>query len=350
MSNEQKSKSYQQLVVGGDLFAIEAHYRLSQKVQSDQLLLITEEKWELNNLLRSNLSLCRGRSNLQLLGQVAGDLELVAEDKIVPSLFFKDMKFRPFGGRSKSGPLLRGESFFTSSGVDIPYSRLFSFLSDSDYCAKIAESTVECPLKSICHNEESGEWIIGGLDGKKYHGQRLVWADSLSRFGEVVESSPLLNSDFMQFAQSARGDALLMLHFDLAKLPTDQAETLLIPRSMTYDYGHYIGQFVGDEQTGYHATFGAFVDRDQGSSEEVAKMVRGLKRRLDKIFPEFSSLVTKEFISLMLESFGDSLDDGLIDIEKLKKSSLVLVGQNAPLDDQKELSHWGRGFASLEGV
>jgi hypothetical protein len=353
MNKEHVENTDQYLVVGSNFFALEAHYKLQQRVDSKQLQLIVEEAIDLEALLRNVLSYCRGEDNLARLKSFLDESDHAALLNTVPSLFYKEMKFRSFGGRSKSSTMLGGESFFSRPGATVAPEKLFSFLQDSDYLSRLGDLAVECPLKSV-RQEGSDQWIITTINEKNYSGKHLIWGESPYRLGELSTQTDLFDHNFMQFAQFARGDALLMLHFEFKQRVTEQLETVMIPRSATHEHGHYIGQFIQDESGLHRASFATFVDRNLGSSEEVARMVRSLKRRLDKIFPGFTQQMDREFISLANDSFGETLDDKLVKLEQLLGVGVRFVGPNAPLPAQEQklssLSHWGRGVASLEEV
>lgn len=229
------------------------------------------------------------------------------------SVFYKDGAFRPFGGRMKSETLKPSEVFYTK-----PKS-----LDDEQRVEVQCEHVMSGTVKEI-KRWEGGRFCVELTNGTELICEKLVTTLSPSLFLSLYKNKSELGDGFMEFCEKTKRSTALLVRFILKRPMSDKKETFFIPLSLTHEWGHFIGEFKERSLEVIH-----FIDEDQTSEEDVARIIRLLKRSLEKIFPEFTKSIKEEFIAIEKE-FGPAV----VDDELYAKSSLdhlEFLGETAPL-------------------
>lgn len=341
------------LIVGGDLFSLATFEFLKSKFPNDNTKILTKEIFDKEDVNFIGPKILRGTENIEYVKSTFDFLD-VKESTEVPK-FYKDMKFKPFGGRSKSEKLMWGEEFYTTPAADIELSKLFSFLGNEDFYSMIKENQIELLYSKIFKEDE--KWIVECTNGTQLICKKLYWTESPWKFYEDFNGKGKLSNEFIEFVESTKTPCALHVKLELDKHLTDQEETLLIPLSYTHEWGHFICEFSKkdtqeDKQVGEFLTF---VDVNDTNEEDISKKIRLLKRNLEKIYPKFKEVKTREFIVLTENTHSLNFDDSFA----LEKESFLegafFVSSSAPFyynevesgsdaDSSRGLSHIARGL------
>jgi len=322
------------LVLGNDIFSLEIFSQLETKYGTDKVRLLSEDKLIRHSLFVKGPSTIRGESNKKIFKHYFSSLECV--DKNEPSLFFKDLTWKPFFGRSKSEALLHDEHYFTSGAISFDQESIFTFLTD-EYLASVNERAYQVKVKSI--DFENEYYIVECINGTIFKVRNLYFGKSPWQFVHLFKSKNKLNDQLIQACESTQASAAMFLKFCFSKPVTDEQNTLFIPLSYTHDHGHFIGEFKKFSQGGVNGSiveFLHYIDVDQTSEEDVTKIIRQLKRSVEKIFDNIFKNNYQEFISIERDlgclKIDDILFQGSLSLLSNEHRKMVFIGKNAPIN------------------
>lgn len=325
------------LVVGKDIFALSIYNELKKKYGAEKVRLLSEDAILKSDLLPKGPSTLRGETNQKIIRELYP--QAVSFVGTEPAMFYKDMTWKNFGGRSKPEALKFNEEFYTNPRFDINAEEIFPELKNADeFLAEINQEAYQVRLKSI---KKAGEgFSIECLNGTEFNCEKLYFGQSPYQYLQFYSNKSDLSDVFMEFCESTKTPSALFVKFVFEKPITDIKETLFIPLSYTHEWGHFVGEFnVTSNDTNGEQTieFIHFIDEDQSSEEEISRVIRLLKKSLEKIFEKFSKINAREYIVLEQEIGCLKIDNDLyvksLAHEKNESKNLFLLGINAPIVD-----------------
>ncbi len=328
---ETKTISCRFVVVGNDLFTLASYKLLCERFGKDDVALLSAAEVSVEASSFKGPNLLRGDQNIAIVKEDRPDI-LTKKTETVPS-FYKDMKFRHFGGRSKSEVLLWGEKFFTSAHGEYSLNDIFPFLADDEFFKEASDSAITfIPLHIEKMNGEHN-WQIECTNGSLIQCDELFWGQGPSGFLELYKDKASLSNNFIQFCEGTQTPCALHVKMIFEKRVTQKTETLFLPLSYTHDWGHFVGEFevVEDENSKQKVEFVSYVDKNETSEEEISKKLRILKRNLEKIFPDIKGILVEEFLALLPESESLKIDDQIFFEDENKVHNLQFVSLNAPI-------------------
>lgn len=348
------------LVIGKDIFALSQYNKLVKEHGEENVRLLSQDPLLRSDLFPKGPTTVRGELNQKIYKEMFHETEI--REFAESALFYKDMQWKSFSGRSKSEVLKFDEDFFTGSRIDPDYVSMFKDVDLSDeYLNAINESSYQVKIKAIRRLEEG--FVVECINGTEFICKKLYVGLSPFQYLELYENKHELSDKFMQFCESTKTSSALFVRFVFnKKILSDMKETLFIPLSYTHDWGHFLGEFkmVGDTQ---EIEFMHYMDENSLSEEDVSRIIRLLKKSMEKIFPNFLKFKSEEFIALEQEIGCLKIDDDLFH-ESLKSGKnetkdLFLLGINAPLSiahsdkysfeySSKDISGLVRGLIGLE--
>lgn len=275
----------------------------------------------------------RGHANAEL----AQELGFQLGDGPFGGLFFKDQKFREFGGRSKSLPLLEGEDFFLREGWQLS--------GDSESRFELSsKATISNPAVKITYLEVDRHWRVELLNGDVVEAEEIFYSGNGHQLMKVWTNFPeTLAKNIQAQGQNYKDRKIFMVNWISPNQVTDLRSTLYLPQSLTHDWGHFMGEFGPFlEGVGQSFSFFFFVDEEEIEAEGLTRKFQALKRVLAKVFPNqeraFLSDPTvgpfKETVMLM-EDF--SLPPLQINLQKIiGQIPLRWIGPFAPLTTEIE--------------
>ncbi len=328
------------LVVGKDIFALSIYKSLQEKYGKENVRLLSEDAILKSDLLPKGPSTIRGETNQKVVQQICPEAVSAVGSEV--AMFYKDMAWKSFGGRSKPEALKFNEEFYTSSRFDVDAEKIFPELAYADeFLALVNEEAYQVRLKSI---KRAGDgFFIECLNGTEFKCEKLYFGQSPYQYLQFYSNKNELSDMFIEFCESTKTPSALFVKFVFEKPITDTLETLFIPLSYTHEWGHFVGEFnttSKDTEGPQFIEFIHFIDEDQSSEEEISKVIRLLKKNMEKIFEKFSKINAREYIVLEQEIGCLKIDNDLFNkaIESGKSSkedtkNLFLLGINAPIVD-----------------
>lgn len=307
------------LVVGKDMFAVSIYRDLVLKYGRENVRLLSEDQILSSDSMIKGPGTIRGEENKKVIHDLFP--ESIVTKILKPSIFYKDMSWKAFGGRSKPEALKFDEEFFTGSRFEIPMPEVENI-----------EDSYQVKIKSIAKKEN--RFLIECINGTEFSCEKLYFGKSPYHYMHLFSDKSMLSDRFIQFCESTQTSSALVVKFVFEKPLSDIEETMFIPLSYTHDWGHFIGEFktVGAQQT---IEFIHFIDEDHTSEEEISRTIRQLKKSLEKIFEKFSSSKMEEYIAIEHEIGCLKIDDRAynecLESDKKNTDNLFFIGINAPI-------------------
>lgn len=253
-------------------------------------------------------------------------------------IFYKDGKFHEFHGRAKSMELLAGEEFFTAMGHKLEVQSLFSpedwekldETLNAHHEMRITQSIVKSQPKDLV---EKAEWTLSFKDFSKMTCENLYVSISPKKFLNYLENKEELTPELIDVCSAVNVQSAITVTWELSKEIHADEQTLLIPQSMTHEWGHFMVEFEKFEKTQLcHVLF--LINEEEPQSEDLAGKIKLMKRVLDRVFPDFERSVLKEYIRFDDEMFITGIKDELLEQLGFDYPSLKFIGQMTPSNSQ----------------
>ncbi len=325
------------LVVGKDIFALSIYKRLQEKHGKENVRLLSEDAILKSDLWPKGPSSIRGEVNQKIVQALYP--QAVRAVGTEPALFYKDMTWKSFGGRSKSEALKFNEEFFTTPRFDIDAEEIFPELKNAEeFLTELNQEAYQVRIKSI--RREGEGFQVECLNGTEFKCNELYFGQSPYQYLQFYSQKNELSDSFIEFCEGTKAPSALFVKFVFEKPITDMKETLFIPLSYTHEWGHFVGEFnsVNNDTNGEQSIeFIHYIDEDQSSEEDISRVIRLLKKSMEKIFEKFSKIKAREYISLEQEIGCLKIDNDLftetLNDNKTESKNLFFLGINAPIVD-----------------
>ncbi len=348
------------VVVGNDLFSLAQFLELQKIYWPNRSLLLSKDEFDIHDILLKRPWPFRGKENIEIFQKAYPDVELNKDDR--KALFLKEGRLKEFGGKARPEKLLWGEAFYTYPKASIDIKNIFSFLKKSQGIIFDGQTMIKDKIVSIeksCE-KKSTDYFLTLTNGQIIKCEKLYWGEGPWKFLELYCQKKNLNVDFVNSCRRSKMPSSLYVDFTFHDFITAYEETIFIPLSYTYEWGHFIGEFFQEEGE-YKATFFVFVDLDEENEENISRKIRLLKRQLEKLFPSFRKKLSQERLSLNDQSASLKIDDEVLFNTKNRLPNLHFIGPNGAIRDPqkwknsikfplREISHFSRGILSLESA
>ena len=311
------------LILGNDLSLVTAWNTLKMNGSSVELLAEGPcAPLDISNPYGINL--WRGPGNKEILSKAFAGQAI--NDFSIPSLFFKDQKFRAFGGKHKPMPFLYQEELLELPFGKVDLSHLNELLSSFNNAMDI------CYVDYIDRLEDSS-WLVRTKDERCFRAKELIFGHAPFRFLDWYLGKSNLSEEVFEAIQETKNGHIFYVEWMLTSEVTEKEETIFIPQSLTYEHGHFVGQFLKGKENAPKCVFMTFLDENEHSEHEIAKKIRLLKRQLGKIFPGFEkNISTENFIHLAFNPLS-YISDKFFQQIKTELPNLSIKGPGAPLKD-----------------
>jgi len=343
-----EKKSYVEvanLVVGEDIHTFSHIFK--RKAEFENSKFIISKKVNTADLYGKGYERIIGEQNIKFCMESSVRASLSGE--FLPSTFYKDNQFKPFGGRSKNEALQKEEAFFIQKSKTFNFENELFFLKDSSFWDFFYKESCIGQIKDVSFKEADNIWTLELLNGTIFSSEKLVWGLPPWKLLSFIKNKSSLNNEFIEFCENTRGAFGLKVLFKLKNKISDMDETFFIPLSLTHEWGHFLGNFFEmDGETFLELEH--YFDPEELSEEEVSRRIKILKRSLEKVFPNFSKALEDEYLSID-ENATQVVDNPSLG-DKSKIKGLTFVGENAPLsnldrsEETKKVSHFVRGLIS----
>ncbi len=345
---------FRHVVVGEDLFSIALFHELQKKYGEGQVTWVSPRPVNEKDLLPIGPSLLRGEHNIAAFKRFFPDVTV--EEFEAPSEFFKELKWRQFGGRAKSEKLLWNEEFYTQKRGEIDFEELFPFLKEEGLYERLEKARFDFSVKNLLKMTpddlaEPANFQIELSNNDLLKCENLYWGlgpgDLLSAFNDKKE----LSDEFITYCEHAESPSALLVQLVFEKPITDKKETIFIPLSYTHEWGHFVGEFSSDKSGKQKAEFVTFMDMDHTNEDEISKKIRLLKKNLEKIFGDSAGLISDEFIKVTTQSPCLNFDDNLFTKVSDEVGQLRIASYNGPLEHlTQEQSSFEDSWSSVNNL
>ncbi|MCF8057726.1 MAG: hypothetical protein K9K67_00405 [Bacteriovoracaceae bacterium] len=352
-NNDVKTIYRPHVVVGDDLFSVALYLELKKAFGAEQVGWVCPRPVTKRDLLPLGPNTLRGEANIENFKRVFPDIE--TREIEAPSEFFKELKWRKFGGRAKSEKLLWNEEFFTYKRADFDIFALFPFLKEEDLYVELEKNRMDVGVKGILKTvpedlAEPANFQIELSNNDILKCAHLYWGGGPQSFLDTYENKNQLTNEFITFCEEATAPSALYVQIEFKKKVTAKKQTLFIPLSYTHEWGHFVGEFKELENEGQRGEFVTFMDMNSTNEDEISKKIRLLKKSLEKIFGENASDIGEEFIKLTPTSPCLKIDDSLFKTLKNDWENLAMASFNAPMvnfEESKESFEDSQGQVSF---
>lgn len=355
-NNDIKTLYRPHVVVGDDLFSVALLLELQKAFGPEQVAWVCPRPISERDLMPLGPNTLRGQANIEKFKRVFPDIETNEVES--PAEFFKELRWRPFGGRAKSEKLLWNEEFFTYKRADFDIFALFPFLKEEGLYEELEKTRMDVGVKAVLKTvpedlAEPANFQVELTNNDILNCGHLYWGGGPQSFLDTYELKNELTNEFITFCEEAAAPSALYVQIDFLKEITEKKETLFIPLSYTHEWGHFVGEFKDLENGGQRGEFVTFMDMNHTNEDEITKKIRLLKKNLEKIFGENATNTGEEFIKLTPTSPCLKIDDSLFKTLENDWQNLQMASFNAPMvncadinecfeDSQKQVSFLAR--------
>ena len=253
------------LVVGSDAFALEQFLELQKRYGTDRSLLLSERRLGSADLFPKGPISLRGQDNIEAFRKCYSDISF--EKGSDHCLLLKEGKWKRFVD-VKMSRLLWGEGFYTHHGAKVDLKAIFPFLDDLGTVEMVNENIIKDKVLEI--KKEQKGYTLDLAGGSQVECSKLYWSEGSWKFYDLYSAKEELDDEFITFCQESKTPSSLYVNFEFTGTVTDCKETLFIPLSYTYDWGHFIGEFFQEDGI-QKAVFVTFIDPDKDDEEVIAK-------------------------------------------------------------------------------
>lgn len=333
------SRHAKHVIVGHDLGAVLKLVELRKSFPDETVKIVTDRPLSRQILLENYQY---GVSTLRSPEAVEGIYRKHFNASILPEakdpVFYKDGKFHEFGSRAKPMNVLSGEEFFTKKGYRATIASFFDTSSWENLDTLINEALdlriFECIEKSVPQDlVEKQEWTLTFKDFTKLTCENLYVSLSPKKFLNYLAHKESLTAELIDVCSAVNTLGAISVTWILNKELHASDQTLLIPQSMTHEWGHFIVEFEKfNHQTGQgicHTLF--LIHEDEPQSEDLATKIKLMKRVLERVFPDFEKHIEKEFIRFDEEMFVSDMKDQTAEQMSFDYPTLKFLGQSAPM-------------------
>jgi hypothetical protein len=330
------------VVMGNDLGSILKLIELRKVASPETIAFITSRPMNKQLLLENyqfGVSHMRSQEAVTEIFKSHFDAKIISQKN--ETQFYKDGKFHDFGSRAKSMELLAGEDFFLNKGHRLEISSLFTPEDWENLDAIISEHIDVRLIEGIEKTEvsdlvEKAEWLLTFKDFKRMSCENLFVSLSPKRFLSYLKNKESIMPDVIDFCSSTTIQGALSISWVLSKEVHNDQRTILVPQSMTHEWGHFIIEFEDfDYQSKTQMCHGLVLIREEEPQpEDLAGKIKLMKRVLDRVFPHFEDSIDKEYIRFDEEMFISDVKDNLQEQIGFDYPTLKFLGQMAPMKPQ----------------
>ena len=344
--------------MGDDFFATIQFLELQKIHGVGKTILLSKHRIENKDVYPKGPWNLRGKKNIEIFKNLYPHIEL--EEDRQETLFLKEGKLKRFGGRAKPEKLLWGESLYKEQRAKVNLKNIFSFPGHLQEEDLIHQNVVRDKVVGIEKIQATAKntYHLSLASGDNIGCEKLYWGAPPWEFLSLYSPKEQLKESFVTCCQNPRMPLSLSMDLEFQKPVTDHTETLFIPLSYTYDWGHFIGEFFMEKGV-QKGVFLAFVNPEDDNEEGVTRKIHIFKRNIDKIFPTFKSSLAQESITLKEESARLDINDKILSQAENYPPNLFFIGHNGGIRDFKKrkstvgkdlgkASHLLRGLLGLE--
>lgn len=346
---------YKHLVYGENYEAVLTFLKLNQSYPGEVKLLTRNPfyKDEIRQQLNCTLNAIRSEEVANDLTGLNPRLEVFkSEDEV---RFYKDTKFQKFGGRAKPHEIKKSEKFFTKPYYHFKHEALFdgAELENIDETLKASElnKIIErIEVKKPSDLVEKVNFSLHSGENDVIDCENLYFCESPKTFFKLISNKKELDDVIGEYTASLENQGAITVHFDCDRLIYDFKGTMLIPQSMTHEWGSFVIDFgaFDPENSKQAFTVLSFLGDEDLQEEDLVKKIKLLKRVIERVFPEFSNAQYEQSIRYSSEYAIEGINDEYFD--KLKDLPVKFIGPGAPIKSEtaEKYQYLPRTLKSIE--
>ena len=303
LHKDDSRKFFTHIVVGNSTLAIARYLKLRKDHGEGQVALITDtmiDRDSLEHEWRCSMHMIRSEELVRKLQGKAPELELTPVKS--ETLFYKDTKFHPFGGRAKPMNLLEGEELFQNTYYKAQWRNLFSDqdwenldeILKSQFHKFLDEIEIDGPKDLV----EKTHYKLHTGEMECFECEKLHWFMSPKKFVNLINNKDNLPEEVKAYGAGVEEKPAVVVSFESKGQVYDSEGTVYLPQSMTHEWGHFIFDFDKYDPQANTQPFKVLIllHDDEVTSEELAKRIKLMKRVLARIMPDFSKFDYTEYI------------------------------------------------------
>ena len=339
-SRKEDTRQYIPFIVCGDnAFAALAYLKLKEEHGPENVKLLCRnplDKQDIINQWKCSLHYLRDENVARTLTDLNPRLEIFPSESKVK--FYKDAKFHEMDGRAKPHEFMEDEDYFKDSYFHIKEENLFSTEEWNELEEILRTGQINKYIGSIEKREpndlvEKTNFVLKTGEHENFECEKLYWCDSPKAFYKLLKNKKDLSDATSAFCSALEERVGLTVHFEVEKEIYEEHGTVLLPQSVTHEWGYFILDFDKFDPERNVQVFRSmmFIDLDEVNEEELAKKMKLMKRVIGRVFPDFDKVKYTEHIhyneQLLIKNFKDDLYfENNPEVENLK-----FIGNGAPV-------------------
>lgn len=281
------------------------------------------------------------------------ELEIFKANKNV--YFYKDTKFHKFGGRAKSHDLKPTEHFFIKPYYNFKPEALIP--SEEQLDAILKEHQLHKILSEIqvCTPSDLVEKVNFRLSTGEYEYiecEFLYFCESPKKFFSLVKDKSTLNEELCEYIAPIHANSGITVYFECDREVFDKATSMVIPQSMTHDWGSFMLDFEAYDPAAQAQKFKAlsFLSEDDVQEEDLAKKIRLMVRVIERVLPEFAKANVKQTIKFNDEYLLEGVNDEYA--QKIANLPVKFISAAAPIanENASEYQYLTRSLVALDSL
>ncbi len=349
-----KSQYYKYIVCGENISGVLTFMNLYRKYPGE-VKFITKNPYFKDEVLKeyqTTLPSIRSQKAADALVALNPRLEVFKNKS--ESVFYKDTKFQSFEGRAKPHEMLELEKYFINTSYEMNFLGLFQneeyenldiLLKENQLHKIISEIEVTTPTDLV----EKSNFAIKTGEFESIKCEKLFYCESPRKFMSLISNKDMLTDIVSEFATAIENTPAIVVQSKSSVKLYDQAGTVIIPQSMTHDWGSFVVEFEAFQEDTQTQEFKSlmFLEGEQMQEEELAKKIRHMKRVVERVFPELSQNEISSNIRYDHEYSLVGINDG--QYEALKKENVRFLGHASSLPEglSGDLSYLGRSIYAI---
>ena len=290
-----RTQYFKYIVCGENISGVLTFLHLNRKYPGE-VKLITKNSFLKEEILKeyqTTLPSIRSQEAADAIVSLSPRLEVFKNKS--ESVFYKDTKFQSFEGRAKPHEMMELETFFKDTSFEMNFLGLFqndeyenldTLLKEHQLHKIISEIEVTTPTDLV----EKTHFNIKTGEFESFRCEKLYFCESPRKFMNLVSNKDMLSDSVSEFATAIENTPAIVVNTKVSTKLYDNAGTVIIPQSMTHDWGSFMVEFEAyspDTETQEFKSL-MFLEGDGMQEEELAKKIRHMKRVIERVFPELS--------------------------------------------------------------
>lgn len=354
---EEKRQYIQHIVSGESEYAVLTYLKLRAQHGEDKVKLVCQnpiDKQDIINQWKCSLHTVRSEATANALRDANIRLEIMPGPAKV--VFYKDAKFHEIDGRAKPHEFMEDEEYFKDAYFLMKKENLFSTDEWNELDEILRAGQVNKFISSIEKTEpkdlvEKTNFILSTGEYENLECEFLYWCESPKKFYKLLQNKAAVSDAVTDYCAAVEERVGLTVHFEVEAQLYEEAGTVLLPQSVTHEWGYFILDFDAFDPERKKQTFKSmmFINLDEVNEEELAKKIRLMKRVIGRVFPDFEKVKYTEHYhyneQMLIKNF---LDEGFFKDNK-ELENLKFVGIGAPLKSEiaSQCFYEARGILSF---